>query len=105
MRRLYRIRFMPLLALSLIAVMVLPAVALAAQAPVELGTASSFAVLAGQTITNTGPTTINGDAGGDVGISATPSLFRRRTISPPPMMKQLAEHRSPLSRTSLAAPH
>jgi uncharacterized repeat protein (TIGR01451 family) len=43
---------------------------MAAEAPVPLGRTSTFAVLAGSAITNTGNTVITGDAGGDVGVSA-----------------------------------
>ncbi len=59
----------------LIIVIAMPVMSVAAVQPtVDLGTTSSFAILAGTTITNTGPTTINGDAGGNVGVAPGTSV-------------------------------
>lgn len=69
MKKLQR-RLLLSIALTLVMIMtiVIPASA-AGPVKVELGTTSTFAVLAGSAITNNGATTINGDAGGDVGLS------------------------------------
>ncbi len=55
----------------MLALALLASTALAAQPPVGLGTADSYAVLAGQTVTNTGPSTINGDLGVTPGAAIT----------------------------------
>ncbi|HZK61123.1 MAG TPA: ice-binding family protein [Anaerovoracaceae bacterium] len=59
-----------LLTLALILVMSIPTTIWAAGSPtkVELLTTETFAILANTTITNTGPTKIDGDAGNNVGL-------------------------------------
>ncbi|MDX6312887.1 MAG: hypothetical protein QOF44_2351, partial [Streptomyces sp.] len=57
--------------LLLAAVSPISGIAYAAQAPVGLGTATNYAVLAGSTITNTGNSVINGDLGLAPGSAVT----------------------------------
>ncbi len=63
-------RRIAIIGLAAVATIALAGTVLAA-ASVNLGTAKSFAVLAGTTITNTGATTIKGDVGLDPGAAVT----------------------------------
>ena len=70
-----------LLTLILAVMMTVPAMSMAAQPTVNLGTTSSFAVLAGTGITNTGPTTLTGSAGNDVGVSPGSSFTGQASVT------------------------
>jgi hypothetical protein len=65
---------------SLVVLALLAGDADAAQPPVDLGTADDFAVLAGQTVTNLGPSAITGDIGVAPGSAVTGLLALVGTI-------------------------
>jgi cell division septation protein DedD len=71
------VRLVTLVCATFVGSVLFASTANAAQGPVGLGTADSFAVLAGSGITNTGPTTITGD----IGTFPTPSETGMGTVT------------------------
>ena len=67
--------------LPLLAIFVNPASSIAAAPVITPGTTTTFGVLAATTITNTGPTVINGTAGGDIGLAPGSSFTGNTTVT------------------------
>ncbi len=101
MRKQSKSRFLPLLLIPVL-VFLLPAPipSFAAQPTVNLGTTSTYAVLAGSGITNTGTTVINGDAGGDIGSSPTGTFTGQASVTSSGAI-HLADAAADLAKTDL----
>ena len=65
----------------MVLVLLIPRTSLAAEPTVDLRTTSTYAILAGTTITNTGTTVINGDAGNDIGLYSGSSITGFGTVT------------------------
>ena len=78
-----RIRFFLFPLVLLFVILPLSSTVMAAEAvpKVELGTAGTYAVLAGETITNTGDTVISGTVGGDIGLHPGSSITGFETVT------------------------
>jgi len=73
-------RIIPFILALLLLILFIPGMTIAAQLPVTLGSTSTFAVLAGSTITNTGTTTFSGNAA-DVGLYSGTSFTGTETFT------------------------
>lgn len=67
--------------LSLLTIFLYPASTSAAGPTINQGTTTSFAILGATTITNTGPTTISGTAGGNIGLAPGSAFTGSSTVT------------------------
>jgi len=70
-----------LLLASLAMLVILPSGSSAAVPLIRKGSTATYGVLAGSTVTNTGPTTISGTAGGDIGLYPGTSYTGSQSVS------------------------
>src|ERR1700694_2742041 len=67
--------------IPLLAIFFYPASTSAATPTINQGTTTSFAILGATTITNTGPTTSTGTAGGNIGLAPGSSFTGSSTVT------------------------